>query len=181
MCEKSANFRIALFLLFEKVIALFQNGRLPNPACWAICTFKNSFFFHTFALLKSGIVWSHFLVAILKIAIVQLHFLVALLKVRSHFLVALLKSVIVWSYFFCIFQTWDKMCDRAIAILKIANVQKMFEFENGTFLHFKKNNHTFSKCAIAQPWEWECDWKWERSTRKRTRRQWINEGEEQGR
>jgi len=31
-------------------------------------------------------------------------------------------------------------------------VQKMWEFSNRTFSHFKKIDGTFSMCAIAQPW-----------------------------
>jgi len=51
MCKnvlKRAYFLITFFCTFKRAIAHFQNGRLPNPACLAICTYKNS---HTFAYL----------------------------------------------------------------------------------------------------------------------------------
>jgi len=82
-------------------------------------------YFCTFALLKSAIVQSHFLVDLLKTGIVQLHFF------------ALFKSAIAQSLF------------------KISKCAKLCEnsanYDIELFLHFKKSDRTFSKCAIAQP------------------------------
>jgi len=67
--QKSANVRIALF-------SLFKNGQLPNPACWAICTLKISFFAHfrTFPLFKSVTCVIALFFALLKVWMWDRHF-----------------------------------------------------------------------------------------------------------
>jgi len=63
MCKKAWISESHFFCSLKRAIPHYQNGQLPSPACWAICTFGNSHLFcHfcTFALFKSAIVQLNF-------------------------------------------------------------------------------------------------------------------------